>query len=54
MKLPLVNFPTAAYALLKGKHITYYIKKLAIIIGRANQTKNSKYEWDVDLALDLG
>ncbi|CAD8046425.1 unnamed protein product [Paramecium sonneborni] len=54
IKMPLVNFPTAAYALLKGKHITYYIKKLAIIIGRANQTKNSKYFWEVDLALDLG
>lgn len=45
----MVNFPSAAYALIKGKHITYYVKKLAIIIGRANLPKNSKYEWEVDL-----
>lgn len=30
------------------------MKKLTAIIGRANSMKNSKFEWEVDLALDVG
>lgn len=50
----MINFPTASYALLKGKHITYYMKKLTVIIGRSNSMRNSHYQWEVDLALENG